>query len=83
MGLAALLLAAFVWVSLQVYYTYYRLIFEGLPAQWVIGWPPSLDILRLATFTGPAKLSTHSQRALFWLLAGLAFKASEVRGHAR
>ena len=57
----------FVWLSPQVYYTYYRLIIPGLPAQWVVGTPPhSLDVLKLLTFTGPSNLSAHGQALLGW-----------------
>lgn len=77
--IAVALFVGFVWLSPQIYYTYYRQIFAGLPAQWVIGWPPILDAVRFATFTGPANLSAHSQGLLFWLLVVLAFRASGAR----
>ncbi|SFR34907.1 hypothetical protein [Litoreibacter janthinus] len=60
---------AFVWLSPQIYYQYYRLIFEGLPAQFVIGWPEGLGhIVRLLTFQSDATLSAHSQGILGWVL---------------
>ena len=31
----------FVWLSPQIYYTYYLFIFEGLPIQSVVGKPPT------------------------------------------
>ena len=37
---AAGLFWVFLWLSPQVYYAYYQLIFDGLPVQIVIGWPP-------------------------------------------
>ncbi len=63
----------FVWVSPQVYYQYYRLIFDGLPAQWVI-WPPRgpWEALRLLTFTKPSNLSAHGQGILGWVMIVLA-----------
>lgn len=63
----------FVWASPQGYYTYYRLIIDGLPAQSVIGAPPPPEeILALLTFTGPATLSAHSTGVLGWLMCGVA-----------
>ncbi|SHF38021.1 hypothetical protein SAMN05444273_105337 [Litoreibacter ascidiaceicola] len=65
--------ASFVWLSPQIYYQYYRVIIDGLPAQWVIGWPPGpRHILRLLSFQADANLSAHSQGLLGWLLLGLA-----------
>lgn len=63
--LVLILLWLFMWLSPQIYYTYYGFLFDGLPRQWVIGEPPSLGMpLRVMTFTGPADLSHHSQGAL-------------------
>ena len=59
----------FVWTSPQGYYTYYRMIFDGLPAQSVIkAPPPPAEIIALLTFTGPATLSAHSVGVLGWLM---------------
>ncbi|MEL7133041.1 MAG: hypothetical protein AAGK77_11575 [Pseudomonadota bacterium] len=59
----------FVWASPQGYYTYYRMIFDGLPAQSVIqSPPPPEEILALLTFSGPATLSAHSVGVLGWLM---------------
>lgn len=59
----------FVWASPQGYYIYYRMIFDGLPAQSVIkAPPPPEEILGLLTFTGPVSLSTHSIGVLGWLM---------------
>jgi len=70
--LAALIFYVFVYVSPQVYYTYYRFIFDGLPAQWVIS-PPGLgEIINLLTFRSGSNLSAHSQGALGWSLIGVA-----------
>ncbi len=71
--LALVLLFAWVWLSPQVYYTYYMTLFEGLPWQIVIKDPPSLNrLFKLLTFGGQANLSAHSQGVLGWLLLALA-----------
>ncbi|MFK7746612.1 MAG: hypothetical protein AB8B47_16270 [Roseobacter sp.] len=63
--LALVLLWVFIWVSPQIYYTYYRFLFVDLPVQSVIGMPPPLgQTLRVITFTGPATLSHHGQGLL-------------------
>lgn len=68
-----LLFYLFIWASPQGYYAYYRLIFDGLPQQWVIGWPTSpFDALRILSFTGPQTLSAHSLGAMGWVLLALA-----------
>ena len=66
---ALILFWIFVWVSPQVYYTYYRMIIPDLPLQWVI-WPPPWPgkaVLMMA-FSGPQNLSAHSQGILGWAL---------------
>lgn len=64
---AAAVFYLFEWAAPQVYYQYYRLIIPGLPAQWVIGAPPSpSDIARLAAFQDKAALSEHGRALLFW-----------------
>jgi hypothetical protein len=83
LGIAVVVFALFVWLSPQVYYTYYRMIFDDLPAQWVIGWPPLKTAFAYASFTGPANLSAHGQGALFWLLIALALKGLFFRGQRR
>jgi hypothetical protein len=70
----AVLFILFVWASPQGYYTYYRLIFDGLPAQSVVGaLPRPQQIAALLTFQHPASLSTHGVGLLGWamLLAAL------------
>jgi hypothetical protein len=69
--LAALLFVAFVWLSPQVYYAYYRALIEGLPAQWVIS-APNWDPLHYLSFTGPRNLSAHGQGLLGWAMLALA-----------
>lgn len=63
----------FVWLSPQVYYQYYRLIIDGLPAQWVV-WPPRwpAEAAQLLIFQGPANLSAHGQGVLGWLMICVA-----------
>jgi hypothetical protein len=65
----------FLWLSPQVYYAYYQLIFHGLPVQIVIGWPPGAEtVLHRMVFSGPATLAAHGQGVLGWLLAVLAVR---------
>lgn len=74
-GIPAALVAfwLFVWLSPQVYYQYYRLIFDGLPAQWVV-WPPRwpAEAFDLLLFQGPANLSAHGQGVLGWAMIACA-----------
>jgi len=81
-ALALGLFFAFVWLSPQVYYTYYMTLFEGLPWQSVIKQPPGVErLLRLLGFQGPQTLSAHSQGVLGWGLIALAvFKARARAG---
>ena len=66
---AAGLFWVFLWLSPQVYYAYYQLIFDGLPVQIVIGWPPGAEtVLRRLMFAGPATLAAHGQGVLGWVL---------------
>lgn len=69
---ALFLFWVFVWVSPQVYYTYYRMIIPDLPLQWVI-WPPTrpLEALQMLFFSGPQNLSAHSQGVLGWALVAI------------
>ncbi|MEL6807798.1 MAG: hypothetical protein AAFO97_08455 [Pseudomonadota bacterium] len=63
----------FVWASPQGYYAYYRLVFDGLPAQTVLGAPPRPEVLiALLTFQGPATLSAHSVGVLGWAMLVVA-----------
>ena len=66
---AAGLFWVFLWLSPQVYYVYYQLIFHGLPVQIVIGWPPGAEtVLRRLVFAGPATIAAHGQWVLGWVL---------------
>ena len=75
-AVAFALLAAFVWLSPQVYYLFYWATFDDLPLQSVIRTPPSpLDLLRLLTFTEEASLSRHGQGVLGWSLLALSWRS--------
>ena len=63
----------FVWLSPQIYYTYYLFIFDGLPFQNVIRRPPTPGaIFHLMTFTSHHCLSAHGLGILSWglIIAG-------------
>ncbi len=65
----AVLFICFIWASPQGYYTYYRMIFDDLPAQSVIGdLPPPDVVLSFLTFTGQVSLSAHSVGILGWAM---------------
>ena len=67
----------FVWLSPQVYYLYYQMIFTGLPWQIVVAWPPPAgeSLVDLILFRGDANLSDHGKGVLFWVMAATAFMA--------
>lgn len=72
---AAALFWAFLWLSPQVYYAYYQIVFHGLPAQVVVGWPPSAEMaVRRLAFSGPSTLAAHGQGLLGWTLAAMAVR---------
>ena len=75
---AILLFWCFVWMSPQVYYMYYWMIFPDLPLQWVI-WPPDGPdkAVRMLFFQYRQNLSAHSQGLLGWCLLIIPF-APEV-----
>lgn len=64
----------FLWLSPQVYYGYYLLIFDGLPLQIVIGWlpPNATTVLDLILFRERETLSAHGKGALFWAMLATA-----------
>lgn len=71
--IALTLFAAFIWLSPQVYYQYYRMIIDGLPAQIVIKRPVGfLELARTLAFQRDASLAVHSQGILGWALIGVA-----------
>ena len=66
----------FTWLSPQIYYAYYLMIFDGLPGQWVIKWPPEIaTAVAEFTFTGRSSLGAHGRGILGWVcvLVSLAF----------
>lgn len=68
------LLWLFVWLSPQVYYMYYYMIFPDLPLQWVIWPPPGPDKpLQMLFFQFRQNLSAHSQGLLGWCLFLIPF----------
>jgi len=63
----------FAWLSPQVYYAYFWLIFENLPVQIVVRKPPGVgEVARLLSFTGKASLAQHGQGVFGWLLIATA-----------
>lgn len=59
----------FVWLSPQIYYFYYLIIFDDLPWQLVVRSPPDpIMLARLLLFGERASLSFHAQGVLGWLL---------------
>ena len=57
----------FAWASPQIYYSYYLMIFDGLPLQWVIRWPPEMaEAIREITFTARDSLASHGRGILGW-----------------
>jgi len=72
----------FVWLSPQIYYTYYRAIIPGLPAQIVTSWPDLLSVWQLLSFTDKATLSDHGKGVLGWLcLAASLLPPRKGRDH--
>ncbi|MEM8872060.1 MAG: hypothetical protein AAGE38_16785 [Pseudomonadota bacterium] len=78
-AVAALLFIGFVSLSPQIYYSFYRVLFDGLPTQWVTRWPDPALLLRLVTFQDQATLSDHGKGALFWLLIAIALLGGRRR----
>ena len=68
----ALLFFLFVWLSPQVYYTYYRMIIPDLPLQWVIRWPDVPETLALMAFMAGDSLSAHGKGVLGWAMLAAA-----------
>ena len=71
--LAPVYLWVFVWLSPQVYYLYYVTLFDHLPLQNVVQFPPGpFEIAQLLSFAGKSSLSRHSAGLLGWGLIVLA-----------
>ena len=72
----------FLWLTPQLYYFYYQIVFDGLPWQLIVGLPPSPDsLIDRLLFRGPATLSNHAKGALGWalvLLGPLAFTGKKI-----
>ncbi len=83
--IAIVLLWGFTWLSPQVYYAYYWLIFDNLPVQWVVQLPPTArDLFNLILFQGGQNLSDHSKGVMFWLLIAFAIRKmikARYQGH--
>ena len=63
----------FLWLSPQVYYAYFWMIFENLPVQIVVRTPPGVgEVARLLSFTGKASLAQQGQGVFGWLLIATA-----------
>ena len=63
------LFLGFLWLSPQIYYTYYRAIIPGLPLQVVIStWPDPIEALRLLMFSDGSNLSAHGRGVLGWAM---------------
>lgn len=73
LGLAAILFVFFLWLSPQVYYSYYQLIIPGLPWQIVIKSP----IERLISLHFRPTLAQLGQAILFLMMLLVAFTARE------
>ncbi|MEL7257221.1 MAG: hypothetical protein AAFN80_05170 [Pseudomonadota bacterium] len=72
-GLAIALFWAFEWLSPQIYYQYYILVFDGLPWQIVIKSPPSPErIAKLLLFSHDPSLSAHGRGLLAWAMIAIA-----------
>ena len=65
--IALIVFYLFVWLSPQIYHTYYLFIFDGLPLQNVIRRPPTpVAIFHLMNFTNHHNLSAHGLGILAW-----------------
>ncbi len=77
---AVLVFWAFVWMSPQAYYAYYRVIFEDLPPRWVIPQAPSVaELWGHLSFTGRSTLSSHGKGVLGWCLLAVGLLAPHLR----
>lgn len=71
---ALVFLYVFIWLSPQIYYLYYIVIFDFLDLKNVIH-PPfnPLILANLLTFTESGKLADHGKGVLGWILIALSF----------
>lgn len=71
--LALVFLWVFVWLSPQIFYLYYMVLFDDLVLQNVVQLPPwPSQIMHLLSFTGKTALSQHATGLLGWGLIALA-----------
>ncbi|NKB54334.1 MAG: hypothetical protein GKR97_19345 [Rhizobiaceae bacterium] len=71
--LAMIAFSVFVWLSPQLYYLYYLVLFEDLPWQFVIAAPPSPSELGgQLLFQERHNLSYHSRGVLGWIMVVMA-----------
>ena len=77
---ALLLFWTFLWLSPQVYYSYYHLLFDGLPVQWVI-WPPPPPVrtIEVLAFQYRPTLAAHGQAVLGWAMLAAPFLRRRTR----
>ncbi len=77
--IALALFWGFLWLSPQIYYLYYIVIFEGLPWQNVVKVPPGpSEVVGLLTFTEEASLSNHGKGLLGWAMMAVGFARRRV-----
>lgn len=82
LGLSVVVLWLFVWLSPQIYYTYYLFLFDSIEAQNVIKSPPTVSkILSLMTFSDRANFSHHGKGLLGWLLIVVSVLGSYRHRH--
>lgn len=73
LSIAVISFFLFVWLSPQVFYTYYIFIFDEVDWQNILKRPPAfLALAEYISFQGRATLSAHSKGILFWALMALA-----------
>jgi hypothetical protein len=70
----------FIWLSPQIYYLFYMACLPGLPAQVVVGWPPSpANLIKLLRINFMADLPPIAQGLLGWAVLGQAIWHSRLR----
>ena len=70
---AVLAFMVFVWLSPQIYYTYYGFLFDDLPGQWVIKSKPSdAPWIAQLLFSGHPTLANHGLGLLGWAMIAVA-----------
>ena len=66
---AVLALWLFIWLSPQIYYLYYMLLFDGLVFKSVLSSPPSLaKLFEVLFLRSDSTLSNHGKTLLGWIL---------------